>query len=146
MESILCGSSNRSEISPRKRAHSSTTNTTDDSTVSTTEPSKPSSPLLDEVPAKKKLKIIDEVKTPSSITNNNDRPKSPILTTQVLHESKELKEVSKQKEPVKPLELDPLASLAAFERPSTSSSSSLVSLDDEDELEKRLVLCLVFIL
>lgn len=136
MDSILKGSP--TEISPRKRAHSSTT--TDSSPISTNEPLKKQLKQCDderkspspayELPVKKKPKLIED--TTSSSTNNNDRPKSPIKESKEI-EAPKPKEIAKQ-------EIDPLASLAAFDRPSTSSSSSLVSLDDIDELEKRLVL------
>lgn len=107
MDSILQGTPSRTEISPRKRAHSSTADPPIESVKSNPN---------NDVPVAKKPKLIENGSTPSKKETT-----------------------SKIKEVTKHVELDPLASLAAFERPSTSSSSSLASLDDEDELDKRLV-------
>lgn len=128
MDSILQNAPDRLEVSPRKRTHSSTNKPT----IHKSQPLKCNvkssvehiSPSPD-TPSKKKPKLID----------NTSPPPQPINARSKLSSNNE---VVAPKEDTKHTDLDPLASLAAFERPSTSSSSSLASLDDDDELEKRL--------
>lgn len=124
MDSILRGgTTSEAETPSRKRAHSSATSDSSSSKHTIASEASPKSPSP-ELPAKKKAKLVENPQSPQP-NNNNDRLKSPA------------KETTVKKETVNRPENDPLASLAAFDRPSTSSSPSLVSLDDEDDLDKR---------